>query len=164
MLIQKNTNWGVVMGIIKNIAITLAVVLLLWFILSCTSSIISYMGNREDFSPGLRYIDDKCRLIDYEVTGDIVRFRYEMCWHSDSEYDLKLWQFAVKFRDEDTAGWLDNEGFLFGKLEAEDDYCIIQSGDTIYVTLLFEGTYLGGSVNTNLSEPDKVAHRSEIIP
>lgn len=149
---------------IKTIAIFLVVVLFLWFMLSCTITIISYMNNREDFSTGLHYIADECRLIDYEITGDKVRFRYEMCWHSDSEYDLKLWQFAVKFREMDTAGWLENEGFLFGELDAQDDYCIIRSGDTIYVTLVFEGNYLGGSVNTNLTKPDKVAHRSEIIP
>ena len=152
------------MRIIRNITVTLLVLLLLWFISSCASSIISYISNREDSSSGLRYIAEECRLIDYEISGDKIKFRYEMCWQSDSEYDLKLWQFAVKFQEKDTTGWLENEGFLFGELDMENDYCIIHSGDTIYVTLVFEGTYLGGTVNTDLSEPDKVAHRSEIIP
>ena len=143
------------MKIARFFTLVLCLVLTCVFICGCISPelavlLLPFAGEPES-ETYFRWVPEESYLIDYEITPEnkiklrcSIRFVNE--WDEDCAVDLQI-QFFAK----ETRGWMKNEA-LFGEEEnAQTLYPIIKAGETRDVVMIFEGEYLGGPVNEDLS-------------
>ena len=98
----------------------------------------------------------KIKFVDYEIIDEKIRFGYSICFVNDSENSHKV-SLSAKFNSEELRGWLKNNGFFLGCNENGE----ILSEEILPETkkniiFYFEGEYLGGNVNNELSFPDEI--------
>lgn len=122
------------------------VAFVLLVITSCSSTMIS----SEECLGGLSLVEEECRIIDYTIDGDTIRFRYMLRFENRSRYDCKVGEFDAEFQEDDMTGWLKPREVNFVGYETKDKYQTIRAGDTTDLIVTYEGTYLGGEVNMNL--------------
>ena len=95
-------------------------------------------------------------FVDYKITGDKIKFRYSVCYYNDTLDPIDIGM-AAKFNKRELRGWLKDENFFFGM---DDDgnmkYETINPKEKKNIVFCFEGDYLGGSVNKNLSFPEEI--------
>ena len=120
---------------------------------------LSACGKQRDSEPTLHWLKEESRFVDYEITDEnTVKFRYSICFVNDTEEDATV-TVSAKFNKKELADWVEAEGqdFFTGCDEnGEMLYAVIESGEKKNVTVVFEGNYLGGTVNEALSFPEEL--------
>lgn len=134
--------------------LSIVLVLPLCFGTGCTF----HPQNKEPES--LRWIEEESYFVDYEITDSgLIKFRYSICYQNFFDRDVEI-AITVDFKKRDLKGWAkeleSHEGFVGCDENGERLYSIIKTGEKRNVVYTFEGEYLGGSVNTNLSFPDNL--------
>lgn len=110
----------------------------------------------DDLNDTLHWLPDESYFVDYEIVDNTVKFRYSICFVNGTERDCGV-KVSAKFKEEELSNWIKNVDFFEGHSKnGEWSYCEIKSGEKINLVLTFEGEYLGGSVNTDLSFPEEL--------
>ncbi len=113
---------------------------------------------QNDNSNTLHWIAEESYFVDYEIIGDTVKFRYSICFENNSDEDDTI-SILAKFKKSELKDWIKADEFIFGCDETgERLYEEIKKGEKKNVVFVFEGEYLGGEVNTNLSFPDEIMY------
>lgn len=102
------------------------------------------------------WIPESSYFVDYQVTGDKIKFRYSVCYYNNTldRIDIGI---AAKFNKKELRGWLKYESFFFGMDDDGDmKYETVNPKEKKNIVFCFEGDYLGGSVNRNLSFPEEI--------
>ncbi len=106
----------------------------------------------------LRWIAEESCFVDYEIVEDTVKFRYSICFENNSDEDDTI-SILAKFKKSELKDWIKADEFIFGCDETgERLHEKIKQGEKKNVVFVFEGEYLGGEVNTNLSFPDEIMY------
>ncbi len=113
--------------------------------------------NRKPVSDSPFYwVHEKSHFVDYEINGDRIKFRYSIHFVNSSNDDMQV-SLSAKFKSKELKGWLKKESFFKGcDQNGEMLYAIIKANDKADVIFSFEGEYLGGEVNKNLSFPEEL--------
>ena len=96
------------------------------------------------------------RFVDYTITSNRVKFTYTfVCYNnSNDNYEIAV---SAKFKHSELENWIEDEGLFIGE---DDDGLIkyeeIKANSEGEITVCFEGEYLGGNVNKNLSFPEEI--------
>lgn len=100
---------------------------------------------------------EESHFVDYKITDEnTVKFRYSIRFVNNSEEDTTTAVTAI-FNSKELEGWLDQGNGLTGCDEnGEMLYTEIKAGEQADVVYVFEGKYLGGDVNQNLSFPEEI--------
>ena len=114
-------------------------------------------SNSLDRSNTLYWEPEESYFVDYKITDEnTVKFRYSIHFVNNSEEDITAALTAV-FNSQEIKGWLDQGNGLIGCDEnGELLYTEIKSGESADAVYVFEGKYLGGKVNQNLSFPEEI--------
>ena len=129
----------------KRVWASIGIAVLLMLMTSCAS-----LGDQFSQTSTLLLIEEECRIIDYTIDGDTIRFRYMLQFENRSRYDCKIGEFDAEFQEDDMTGWLTPREVSFVGYETKDKYQTIRAGETTDLIVTYEGTYLGGEVNMNL--------------
>ena len=87
----------------------------------------------------------------YELTDyGTVKIRYSICFVNRTEEDMEI-GLTARFRKREIRGWMEDRP-LNGKDE-NGNYIVVGAHQKENITVFFEGKYLGGPVNENLSFP-----------
>lgn len=136
----------------KSFAKTFIILLIMPMILS--SCINSYSERSKDVA--LSWIPEESYFVDYEINGEKIKFRYSICFHNHTSEPTEI-GICAKFNKRELNGWLRYEGFFIGD---DNDgllkYGLIKPKEKTNIVYTFEGDYLGGTVNENLSFPEEL--------
>lgn len=134
----------------------LSVIILTLVLISILSVCLFLSYNSEDESTTLEWNPENSYFLDYKIKNNRITFRYVIEFKNKSDTALSF-QIGVKFSKKDTKGWLKNE-FLIGDTDYTDEngYFPLDSNEKESIVFSFEGEYLGGNVNTNLSFPEEI--------
>lgn len=121
------------------------------------SGCLMMTDHADDGDPNtLRWIPEESRFLDYEITENRIRFKYSICFENGFDTDEMI-SLSAKFARKELKGWLKYESFFEGCDETGNRaYYLIKSGEKVNLVFVFEGEYLGGSVNENLSFPEEL--------
>ena len=144
----------------KRMLLHCTVLILLLLLTSCgMMDMLGDHSSSEEGSGGLALIEEECRMLNYTIDGDIVRFRYAFRFTNHSDTETKVGDLNTDFEQEDMVGWLkprilrvgnhDMQRF-FGEYENGEEYQVILPGETKDIVMIYTGVYLGGEVNMNL--------------
>lgn len=137
-------------------------------LLSCwlaVSIVVSFLTPAEKGEPGgLNWDANECRMLDYQTSGDQIRVRYSVRMvNHEEDADLELSFFGLYFTREDVDGWLKYERSYVCTLESGEASVVIPAGEYVDVVLLFEGEYLRGEVNEDLSAPINMMFMMSVV-
>ena len=132
----------------KKYCIIILLIIIISIFVQCAP--ISSSEPNEEFG-GNRWIEEESGFLDYTIVDETIQFRYLFCFQNDTEYDLTFNAFAAKFKKRDLKGWLQYEKFFNGTLENGENSVTVKAGEKKNLALIFEGEYLGGTVNENLN-------------
>ena len=113
--------------------------------------------NRKPVSDSpLYWVPEKSHFVDYEIDGDRIKFRYSIHFVNSFNDDMQV-SLSAKFNSKELKGWLKNESFFKGCDQNGEMLCaIVKADSSADVIFTFEGEYLGGEVNENLSFPEEL--------
>ena len=114
--------------------------------------------NSDSIFGDVKVLSETCRMIDYEITDNRISFRYEMYWENTTEYDWEISYFQMVWRKNEIDGWFQEDDDIHTPFENGNYSVIIPAGETVQLVVVAEGLYLGGVVNTNLSDPDRMMY------
>lgn len=139
-----------------GIVLILAATIITLTVIGCTHLLCTPASSLPEEAESLCWVEDESGMIGYEITEqNTVRIEYFICFINYDSNDLRF-SLAAKFRKKDTLGWL-ADGFLWGcDKDGELLHTYIKSGEKITVTYTFEGEYLGGTINENISFPEEI--------
>jgi len=104
----------------------------------------------------LHWLPKESKFVNYEISGDKVKFRYSICFVNNSKNTANI-SLSAKFKASELNGWMKNEKFFTGLGEdGELKKGKIEPGEKINFIFVFEGKYLGGKVNENISFPEEI--------
>lgn len=115
-----------------------------------------YVFARMSDSGTLFWVPEESQFVDYTIDGDLITFRYAICFINDStdNHSIKL---SAKFHAEDLSGWTGQHDFLSGCDEnGEWVSHVIPNGEKVVHTYCFTVPYSGGTVNTDIQFPEKI--------
>ena len=102
------------------------------------------------------WLPEESGFVDYEIDGDCVRFRYRICFVNEDQQDISV-KLSAAFSNSELTGWVESKEFFDGlDDEGQWDYQTVKASGKTQLVYTFEGTYLGGEVNTALSFPDEL--------
>ncbi|MGN0179301.1 MAG: hypothetical protein ACI4DY_07675 [Monoglobaceae bacterium] len=137
------------------------------FVILCIVSILliivlggcfNYNNGYSEESTSLEWFPDESHFVDYKIVGKKVVFRYSIAFQNNCECDVAF-DIGAKFYKKDTRGWLKNNEILLGQSDCEKEengYIPLRRNEKKSIVFSFEGDYLGGKVNTNLSFPEEL--------
>lgn len=102
----------------------------------------------------LLWVKEECHFVDYIIKDDTIIFRYSFCFDNQSRHDIIISSFTASFAPKELEGWVAYNDFFFGKTDQPE--ILIHDGEKAIVTISFEGDYLGGEVNEDLSCPVEI--------
>ena len=105
----------------------------------------------EDQSSEFYWIPEESYFAGYEIVDDKVVFAYSICFVNDGEEDYAA-SVSAKFKRSELSGWVEYKDFFLGSAEDET----VKAGTKKNIVYYYEGKYLGGEVNTNLSFPQEM--------
>lgn len=140
--------------IVLSILIALSLVFVAWTIWTIVSS---GLENNDDQGYSLRWLKEESYFVDYEITSaNTIKFRYSICLVNDTEDDITV-SLSAKFEKNELKGWVEQDDFFLGCDENGNWlYQEIKGGEKKNVIFVFEGKYLGGDPNENLSFPSEL--------
>lgn len=150
----------------KKLALVLSVIcsILLFFAVGFGLCTLFRPLEEIDYSNSFHWIPDESYYAGYDIVDDRVIFRYCICYANNGQDDIEI-KISAKFSAGELKGWIQDDGFFEGRDEAgEWDYRTIKSGEKVWETYWFEGIYLGGTVNTDLSFPEDLLVVQKSVP
>lgn len=145
----------------RKILLGLIIVLTCYLMICVGVSLFSSPDDVE--SGGLTWDTNECKMLDYHISGDRIQIRYSVRMvNNNKDEDLEVSYFGLYFDRKDVSGWLKYERSYDCFLESGQTSVVIPSGEYVDVILLFEGEYLHGKVNENLSAPEKMIFMMEL--
>lgn len=100
------------------------------------------------------WLPEESGFVDYEIDGDCVRFRYRICFVNETKQDVSI-KVSAAFSPKELAGWVESKDYFDGLNNRGDwTYQTVGSFCKNQLIYTFEGKYLGGEVNTELSFPE----------
>lgn len=104
----------------------------------------------------LYWVPEESNFVQYEIVDEKIRFSYSICFVNDSE-EAQTISLSAKFNSNELEGWIKNSGFFLGNNEQGELLKEeISPGTKENITFYFEGDYLGGTVNNELSFPCEI--------
>ena len=97
------------------------------------------------------WIPEESYFAGYKIVGDKVVFAYSICFVNDGEEDYAA-NVSAKFKRSELSKWVEYKDFFLGSAEDET----VKAGTKKNITYYYEGKYLGGEVNTELSFPEEM--------
>lgn len=153
---MKKSNVRVLLAVFISIAFWGISILTLYSLFDTAESDGEYRG--------LRWIREESYFVDYSIVGDIVQFRYSICFNNTSGHDLLISPVSAEFDVRELNGWLEYEDFFRGKIDGAEYEALIPDGEKVHIIFVFEGTYLGGEVNQKLSNPVDLVFSQRFAP
>ncbi len=103
------------------------------------------------------WLPEESFFVDYDIVDEkTIKFRYTICFVNNLDVDTTI-SLSAKFDKKELAGWVvQTDGFMGCDENGELLYKEIKQGEKEFVTVTFEGKYLGGEVNENLSFPEEL--------
>ena len=122
------------------------------FLVGCLAFYNVILMSREPASLGIYYEPSESYLVDYQVEGNTIVFRYSLHFKNLHVSDLTVSSVNLFFEESDLEGWMEcnSDGFL-GRLDGETDELLIKAEEEIDAIYTFSGVYLGGTVNQQLA-------------
>lgn len=137
--------------LLKMLSFLCIVVLFFQMFSACTAKEESEVLNA---GTGINVLRDESYFAEYTIQGDRVSFDYVITFSNYAESDIHIKYFVyASFARSETNKWLQYEKFYKGYIKESEEGFYLKTGETKSVTLTFEGTYLGGAVNTNMKPP-----------
>ena len=136
------------------IYISIAIIFVIFICFAFFSKI--YYPHKGSGNKSLRMIPEESFFVDYDIVNEnTVKFRYSICFANDSEIDTNV-SIQATFNSDELKGWVKKEHLFIGmdnngKMLSET----VKHGEKVNIVFVFEGEYLGGSVNENLSFPSE---------
>ena len=96
---------------------------------------------------------EKSHFVDYEINGDRIKFRYSIHFVNCSGEDEEVSISAI-FKSNELKGWIKVDSNIGYDKNGEMLRSTIKANSSADIVFTFEGEYLGGEVNTNLSFPE----------
>ena len=113
---------------------------------------------------GVDWIREESHFVDYSIDGDVIKFRYLFTFENTYHRDMIISYPQVEFSRKELKGWLEYKDSYVGVSEDGTTDTYIPAGEKVGVVLTFEGKYLGGEVNTELSIPDSIVLGQKFAP
>lgn len=134
-----------------------------WFTMIIIASILAILycctdGRHTSNEKGntLYWIPEESYFESYEIVNNTISFHYSICFVNNTPYDTTI-SLRAKFKQQDIKGWLKQEDYYPGcDKNGERLYQTIKAGEKVNISYQFTGEYLGGTVNENLSFPQKL--------
>ncbi len=118
--------------------------------------ILSSCLNHHSEDVALSWIPEESNFVDYEINGGKIKFRYSICFYNHTSEPTEI-GLAAKFNKKELDGWLRYEKFFMGTDDNDElKYGLIKPKEKTNIIYTFEGDYLGGTVNDNLSFPEEL--------
>lgn len=109
-----------------------------------------------DPNSSLYWLPEGSGFVDYEIDGDCVRFRYRICFVNEDQQDVNV-KLSAAFSGNELTGWVESKEYFDGlDDEGQWSYRTVKASGKTELVYTFEGRYLGGDVNTELSFPDEL--------
>lgn len=137
----------------RKICLLLSVILAVLLVAGC-----ALLDNENANQKGSLYWEpDKSAFVDYDIIDDdTIKFRYSIHFVNNSKDDLMV-SVSAKFKAKELKDWVKYESLFAGKDQnGERMYSEIKAGESADVIFVFEGEYLGGKVNAELSFPEEL--------
>lgn len=134
--------------------IILSGVLFLSFIMVFLTSCLNY--NQE--KSAIEWIPEESHFVDYEINENRIKFQYSICFNNNSNesFDIGI---TAKFNKSELNKWLKYEDFFIGEdKNGKMNYETILPKEKRNISYYFEGEYLGGLVNEQLSFPEEIIY------
>lgn len=142
---------------IKNISIKqtiLSGVLFLGFIMTFLTSCV----NCNQDKAVIEWIPEESHFVDYEIHENRIKFQYTICFNNNSNEAVDI-SITAKFNKSDLNNWIKYEDFFIGEdKNGKVKYGTILPKEKRNISYYFEGEYLGGSVNEQLSFPEEIIY------
>lgn len=103
----------------------------------------------------LRWVREKSLCTDISIQNDRVVLTYSLHFENTSDDDYWVCYPQASFRRIELLGWMEY-GVFPGYGKAGENTFLIPANDSVDVIVVFEGNYLGGKVNENISPPSIV--------
>ncbi len=130
----------------------LCVICMLIVFCGCNST----MANPESVDDTFHWIPEESSFVDYAIHDGRVEFRYSVCFVNGTDED-QIVSLSANFAESELDGWLSYKPLMDGLDESgERSETLIKRGEKTNVIYTFEGEYLGGPVNTQLSFPEEL--------
>ena len=112
---------------------------------------------KKDKIERLYWVSEESYFVDYEIVDSKkVRFRYSICFVNNTKNDMTI-SLGAKFKQSEIKEWLKQSEFLTGYNDNHEPlYSKILSGEKKNIIFMFEGEYLNGKINRNLSFPEEI--------
>lgn len=139
--------------------------LFLLFLLGIVLTVILNLNSKSKLNTtpsGVCWISNESHFVDYQITGNIIHFRYLMCFENTSKDDHIVSAISAEFSASELNGWIEYNKVFSGFLDNGQHEILISPGSKVEVICVFSGTYLGGAVNEQLSPPQKVSYIQRI--
>ena len=104
-------------------------------------------GNKSKFY----WIPEESYFVDYKIIDDEVVFSYSICFVNEWDEDYAV-DISAKFKKTELRNWIEYKGFYLGT--STDN--VIKGNSKKNIIYCFEGKYLGGKVNTDISFPTEI--------
>lgn len=104
----------------------------------------------------IHWIPEESGFVDFEVSGDYVKFRYRICFVNETREDIGI-KLTATFDPDELAGWIEYKDFYDGlNDQGKWDYQTVNASGKTELVFTFQGKYLGGSINNSLSFPQEL--------
>ena len=114
---------------------------------------ILHISKRPVEATSLYWDAEKSHFVDYEINGERIKFRYSINFVNCSGEDEEL-SISAAFKPNELKGWIKMDSNIGYDQNGEMLSAAIKANSSADVVFTFEGEYLGGEVNTNLSFPE----------
>lgn len=138
----------VCLGIVSSFFVLIAILL----------HFISINSEQKETYPWIR---EEGYVIDINVSGDCVSFKYALCYSNESDYYIGITHVVCGFDESELDGWYTNtdsrqNNILVGFANKDGSEVYIAPGEERVVVFTFEGSYAGGTIPSELSYPSKI--------
>lgn len=118
----------------------------------CTAFFSRFGGSENNPNEStLHWVPEKSHFAEYEIVEDKIRFVYEIYFVNESDEDAEI-MLSASFKSSDLKGWVKNQNSFI----CLNSYERIEKDESKAIRFTFEGDYLGGEVNENLSLPEEL--------
>ena len=111
-------------------------------------------------SGALRWVREQSFLVNSSVQDDRITLTYSFHFQNSTDDDLWVCYPQAKFNRLELLGWMEYD-HISGYGEYGEDTFLIPANDEADIIVVFEGKYLGGTVNQDLSVPSIVFMQKE---
>ena len=110
----------------------------------------------------LHWWREESQFVQYEIVENTVVFEYAICFENHTRYDIKITYLGARFKKSELKKWVEYQKTFTGVCQYDSPDVIIKAGEKVSIPYSFEGKYLGGEVNENLSIPNSILFASRI--